>query len=140
VGPEANRRRLPVSWKIEHLEPEKTILIETSGAQDISMVRQMTAEVVELALRFGVTRFLKDDREADLQLTTLEIYEIPKILAELGIPRSSRIAVLMNSSSTQRRDFEFFKTRMHNEGMPEARIFVDSKEDALGWLIGKNPV
>lgn len=128
-----------MSWNIEYLESESTILITTSGAQDMAAVQQMATEVAELAARFGVTRFLKDDREATLQLSTMEIFDVPKILTELGIPNSSRIAVVIKGSTAQARDFRFFETRSHNEGRHYVRIFTDSKEQALQWVTAKSP-
>jgi hypothetical protein len=74
-----------------------------------------------------------------LKLTTVEIYGFPRVLLEGGIPRESKIAVIMNAVPSQAADFEFFKTRMYNEGMPDVRIFADSREQAFEWLMEPAP-
>ena len=123
-----------MGWQIEYFEPKQTVVIKTSGPQDIEMARQMVVEAAELAAKFGAKRFLKDDRDSVLELSTVEIYWFPQVLVEGGIPRDSRIAVIRNSVPSQAVDFEFFRTRMYNEGMPNVRIFGGSKEQALEWL------
>lgn len=128
-----------MGWQIEYLEHERTVVIKTSGSQDVVMARQMVIEAADLAARFGAKRFLKDDRDSVLKLTTVEIYGFPRILLEGGIPRDSRIAVIMNAVPSQAADFQFFKTRMYNEGMPDVRIFAGSREQALEWLVEPAP-
>jgi hypothetical protein len=123
-----------MGWQIEYLEHERAVVIKTSGAQDIAMARQMAIEAADLATRFGAKRFLKDDRDSTLELTTVEIYGFPSVLLDAGIPRDSRIAVIMKAGSSQSAEFEFFKTRMYNEGMPDVQIFPGSREQALEWL------
>jgi hypothetical protein len=104
------------------------------------MARQMVIEAAELAARFGAKRFLKDDSDSVLKLTTVEIYGFPSVLLDGGIPRDSRIAVITNAIPSQAADFQFFKTRMYNEGMPDVRIFAGSREQALEWLMQPAPV
>lgn len=128
-----------MSWQIEYLEHARTVVVKTSGPQDIAMARQMVTEASDLAARFGAKRFLKDDRDSILELTAVEIYGFPRLLLEAGIPRDSRIAVIMNSGSSQAGDFQFFKTRMYNEGVQDVRIFDDSREEALAWLTEPPP-
>lgn len=128
-----------MGWQIEYLEPERTVVIKTSGSQDIAMARQMVIEAAGLAAKFGAKRFLKDDRDSVLKLTTVEIYGFPRVLLEGGIPRDSRIAVIQNAVPSQAADFQFFKTRMYNEGMPDVRVFAGSREEALEWLTQPAP-
>jgi hypothetical protein len=128
-----------MGWQIEYFEPKQTVVIKTSGSQDIAMARQMVVEAAHLAAKFGAKRFLKDDRDSVLELSTVEIYWFPQVLLEGGIPRDSRIAVIRNSVPSQAADFEFFKTRMYNEGMPNVRIFGESTEQALEWLAEPTP-
>ena len=128
-----------MSWEIRYLERERTVLVKTSGPQDMAMARQMVNEAVDLAARFGAKRFLKDDRDSVLQLTPVEIYGFPNLLLEAGIPRDCRIAVIINAGSLQASDFQFFKTRMYNEGMSDVRIFDSSEKQALEWLMEPPP-
>jgi len=128
-----------MSWKIEYLEPHKTISITTLGPQDMSMVMRMTTEVAALAAQYGVTRFLKDDRQTTLQLTTMELFEVPELFSQLGIPRHCRIALVVKSRTPRLEDFHFFKVRMYNAGNPEVEIFVDSIEQAMQWLTTGSP-
>jgi hypothetical protein len=128
-----------VSWQIRFLELERTIVITTSGSQDMEHAQQMATEAVETATKHGAKRFLKDDRNSVLELTTVEIYGIPNLLLKAGIPRDSRVAVLIGSRCAQQADFEFFKSRMYNEGVPDVRIFTDSWGHALAWLTEEEP-
>jgi hypothetical protein len=128
-----------MSWQIEYLESARTVVVKTSGLQDIAMARQIVSEAANLAAKFDAKRFLKDDRDSILELTAVEIYGFPKLLLEAGIPRDSRIAVIRNADSSQAADFQFFKTRMYNEGVPDVRIFDDSRERAIAWLTEPPP-
>jgi hypothetical protein len=128
-----------MSWQIEYLQHAQTVVIKTSGFQDIAMARQMVVEAADCAAKFGAKRFLKDDSDSVLKLTTVEIYGLPGLLVAGGIPRDSRIAVIKNSVPSQAGDFQFFKTRMYNEGMPHVQIFAGSREQALEWLTEPAP-
>lgn len=129
-----------MGWQMEYLAHERTVVVKTSGSQDMAMAREMVIEAADLAARFGAKRFLKDDSDSVLELTTVEIYGLPRLLLEGGIPRDSRIAVIMNAASSQAADFQFFKNRMYNEGMPHVRIFAGSRQQALDWLTQPAPV
>jgi hypothetical protein len=128
-----------MSWQIRYLEQERVVVVKTSGPQDMAMARQMVTEAVELSARFDAKRFLKDDRDSVLQLTAVEIYSFPNLLLEAGIPRDCKIAVIINANSLQASDFQFFKSRMYNEGIPDVRIFDGSEEQALEWLVEPPP-
>jgi hypothetical protein len=85
----------------------------------------------------GCVRFLSDCREAELGLSVMDIYRIPKTFAELSasrglLVRTFRYAILISKGS---RNFGFLETVFINN-MQKARLFFDL-EPAKEWLMAQ---
>jgi hypothetical protein len=82
-------------------------------------------------------RFLSDCREAELGLSVMDIYRIPKTLADLSASRgllvqTFRYAILINND---RKLFGFLENVLINN-MQRAKLFFDL-EPAKEWLIAQ---
>jgi len=85
----------------------------------------------------GCVRFLSDCREAELHLSVMDIYRVPKTFADLSASRgllvqTFRYAILI---SNDRRLFGFLETVFINN-MQRAKLFFDP-ELAKEWLIAQ---
>jgi hypothetical protein len=125
-----------LSWKIDVLDAAKVVRITTAGTHESADIDRMTLEALEVAKKNGFDRYLVDDRAMVPKFRTLEIYNLPKRLLELGLTRDSRVAVVMAGDNPKREDFHFFQDRIVTFGGLDLRIFVDSEEIALAWLCG----
>jgi len=79
----------------------------------------------------GCTRILNDLREVDLELSTVDIYDIPNLVAGSGIERSVKRAVVFSRDVG---DYQFFETVSVNQGQ-FVRVFEDF-DVAVTWLRG----
>ena len=85
----------------------------------------------------GCVRFLSDCREAELSLSMVDIYRVPKAFADLSASRglliwTFRYAILIRKGS---RNFGFLETVFINN-MQNAKLFFDL-EPAKEWLLAQ---
>ena len=85
----------------------------------------------------GCVRFLSDCREAELSLSVMDIYRVPKAFADLSasrglLIRTFRYAILISKGS---KNFGFLETVFINN-MQRAKLFFDL-EPAKEWLIAQ---
>ena len=95
-------------------------------------IKQLSGEAIAVAPPGAVRKFLSDDRHMVPQLSTVELYELPGILEDLGLRRTDRVAVVYSTSSPKRSDFEFFEDVARNRGFT-VQLFTDP-EKARDWL------
>jgi hypothetical protein len=120
-------------------DPETLIVeVHVEGIADLSEMKAIFSDGVKLAAEQGHYLVLSDFREATIKLSTLEIYELPKILAEI----SSRLGVNAHKykraivTAEDSEDQEFAETTTRNRGQI-ARFFHDIGE-ARAWLLAES--
>ena len=114
-------------------------IIETkySGNISIEELKSLTIEIAKLATENNCFLTLGDFREAFLQLSTVDIYELPQTLSDalkssgLMIYKFKRALVVAKSA----KDFLFFQTVAANQGQT-TKVFYDV-EEAKEWLTKK---
>ena len=116
-------------YELEHDPAQNLIRARVVGEIDPALVERMAREVAELARRHGCARLLSDLRGATLTPATLDIYAMPRIADESGVPPGFRRALLVAATS---RDFVFIETVAVNRGH-SLRLFTDPAA-ALAWL------
>jgi hypothetical protein len=100
------------------------------GKIDLPFVRGIASEVVCLARYNSCDRILCDLREADLELTSLDILSIPKIVTKAGLkPWSKRALVVSADIDT----YSHIETASRKKGQ-KVSIFR-SIEEAKRWLL-----
>ena len=104
----------------------------------LSEVRQIISESVQLVRKHNCFLILSDYRDATLNLSTFEIYEIPKIIIEIftgsGLSASKvKRALLVAVVAKDLKDFSFLETVTINR-MQNAKIFQDF-DRAKKWLL-----
>jgi len=80
---------------------------------------------------------LNDMREAVMKLSTLEIYELPKLMSEASASSGLKMYNIKRAfvAATDLDDYKFFETVTANRGQ-YAKLFFDIDE-AKKWLSGK---
>ena len=67
------------------------------------------------------------------EISTVDIYNLPKVLEGLGDSRKSRTAIVISPHSDSKKDFSFFETASLNQGF-QVKLFFDV-EKATEWLV-----
>ncbi len=120
-----------MKWQMTYNETENTVIIKTSGVLETASATTMRNEGWEFIKQHGCLRCLLD--HSDLEgylLQTLDIYNIPKIYKEIGIPHSFRMAVIV--PKILMKDLYFYETVCRNNGYFVSLFF--EQEDAWNWL------
>jgi hypothetical protein len=122
-----------MNWDFSHNITDKILVVNTEGILDISSANKMRAEGMELIRQHRYLRCLLDHTKAKgITLSTLEIYNLPKIYNELNVPHGFRMALVV--SDTMREDLDFYETVCKNNGY-SVSVFFDYVS-ALNWLKG----
>ncbi len=115
--------------------PDTAILeITYQGAVTLAEVKEIYKESAQAVKEHHCHLIFSDYREAVMKLSTVEIYDLPKILAdtlrdvEVAVVSLKRALVVAKDL----RDYHFYETVTHNQGQ-NTRIFQDVAE-AKEWL------
>jgi hypothetical protein len=119
-------------YEIEYDTDSACMMCRMAGKIDQQLVRDFLAELVTLVEKHRCTRTLNDLREADLALSMLDIYGIPKLISQAGLGPTTKRAVVVSAS---RDDYHFFETVSVNLGQ-YVRVFTDF-DKALKWVTAK---
>lgn len=100
-------------------------------------VEGILSGALQAAEENGCIKFLSDCREAELSLSIMDIYRVPKTFADLSASRGLRVrtfryAILISKGNN---DFGFLETVFINN-MQKAHLFFDL-EAAKEWLIAQ---
>jgi hypothetical protein len=111
--------------------------ITIQGQLFLNEVKDIYSEAILIAREEGCSRFLSDYRQATIRLSTLELYELPKILAEVITPLGYSPVTLKRALVVARdlEDYRFFETVTVNSGQ-NTKIFQNINE-AEAWLSEK---
>jgi hypothetical protein len=121
-----------MNWTIEYLEKDKIVAAKVNGIMDWDEHKKFAEELYPFAHKKGSHRILIDFREMIPDFTVLQIDDLPKMLANLGVESDLRIAAIHDPSSSKAGEFTFFKnvatiTSLHVEQFA-------SREEAIQWL------
>jgi len=119
-------------WTIEVEERDHIVRVVSDGPMRLVTIRQASAEAIASAPPDRTRKFLADERRMLPQLSTLEIFDLPGVLEDLGLRKADRVAVVYSKSSPKRSDFEFFENVARNRGF-SVQLFTDP-DRAREWL------
>jgi hypothetical protein len=105
------------------------------GKLTLSEAKEIITEIAQLAIEKNCFLCLSDYRQVTMEMTTLQIHDLPKILstivASLGLrPSQFRRAIIAEKDS---KDYLFFETVTLNNAQ-QVRLFQDV-EEAKKWLL-----
>jgi hypothetical protein len=114
---------------------KRIIVIELQGLIDKPLIKQLASHVAGYSREHNCFLVLNDAREATLNLSTVEIYDLPKtimeILAATGIEVRKFKRALVVSNDVD--DFTFFETVSRNRG--HNVMLFRSIDQAISWLL-----
>ena len=126
-----------MSVKVEYLPKDKTVVIIATGTITVDELGCQSPVTVSLLKQHAASRMLVDYTDAQVQVSTMDIYTIPDRYDALGLPRSVRIAVVMPRDLEDKALFDFYADVTHNRGFM-TKLFRSAKEARL-WL-GATPL
>ena len=100
-----------------------------NGNINLEAIKEYAKEIKKTVSKHNCKHFFNDLRKANLDLSTMHIYNIPNLLIQLGIDHSWRIAIVVLKDSE---DYSFFETVAVNRGHI-VKLFMDPDE-AMNWL------
>lgn len=116
---------------------KKLIVIEVRERIDKSLIRKIALDVSHFSKEHNCHLVLNDARESSLDLSTVEIYDLPKLIVEIlqetGIEVHKFKRALVVSKGVD--DFTFFETVSQNRGQ-NVTLFRNIDE-AISWLLNK---
>lgn len=118
-----------MEYDLEYDEGLGVIVGRLHGELDAAGARSMASDLVQLVREHDCQLFLNDLRDANITRSTLEIYSIPRVVKEVGVPGGMRRALVVGGITD---DFDFFETASLNAGNL-IKLFTDPDE-ALAWL------
>ena len=114
-------------------------VIETVAHGNLTLreAKDIISEITQVAAEKDCFLCLSDYRNATIDMSTLQIHDLPRILSDLVIsfglrPSKFKRAIIAEKNS---RDFRFFETVTLNQGQ-QIRLFHDLDE-AKQWLFEK---
>jgi hypothetical protein len=125
-----------MAWKIEYWQKEHILSAKTSGPINLDTLKQFASEIIAALSKNNASKVLTDYRDANLEVSILDIYELPKILKRLGYSPGIQIAVVYSEASKKKESFLFYETVLRNAGFVH-RVFTDLLE-SLAWLKGND--
>ena len=116
--------------------PELHVIeMKVHGFLTLHEIKELISESTEIASVKNCFLWLNDFREAELNLDTLEIYEIPKIISDIqsssGLDKFKFKRALVVAKDLK--DFSFFETVSFNQAQ-NVKLFQDIDE-AKKWLL-----
>jgi len=114
-------------------------VIETAAQGNLALqeVKEIISEISQVAIEQDCFLCLSDYREATIEMSTLQIYDIPRILSDIVTsfgfrPSKFKRAIIAEKSLI---DYQFFESVTLNQGQ-RIRLFQDI-EEAKQWLLEK---
>lgn len=118
-----------MSYDVYFDNEQNCIIGKYSGILDMNAIKQNVLQVIIKSEEHKCKLFLNDLREAESQLSTIEIYNLPMFMSNVGISWAWRHAVLISKRTDS---YRFFETVSVNRGMA-VKIFTDIQA-AMEWL------
>jgi hypothetical protein len=119
-------------WNIAYWDEGKIVPVTASGVLNLALIKKASSEAIATAAQHGATKYFVDNRGMVPDVATIDIYNLPKALGELGLQRTDKVALVYSQSSPKKEDFEFFETVAANNGF-SIRLFT-AVEAAIEWL------
>jgi len=118
-----------MSSNIKYDSERDCVIGNFSGKLDKKAIKEYAEKIETTISKHDCNIFLHDMREADLDFSTFEIYNLPWISDESGFKLLWKGAIV---ASRQVTDYKFFETLANNRGY-QVKVFGDP-DRAMHWL------
>lgn len=125
-----------MAHSVEYDPKEKIIIAKIMGKTEITELRKVGASLIHLAKQENCFCILTDLSHADLNVTTLEIFNLPQDLAEIAKTEELNVYLLRRAfvALKDQAILDFYETVSRNRSH-HTRLFFDF-EEAKNWLRG----
>ena len=117
---------------VEYLAQLRVIKVTAKGTLTLEGNNQLVAAALSASSRHGTNLILVDDRNIELDMNIMNIYDLPENNQKLGVNQLLRVALIFRPSEETRRLFKFYEDCSYVRDF-QHRVFVDEAE-ALQWL------
>ena len=122
-------------FSVTYNSPEGLIEMRVRGKLDLPTVQQLALQAAQIAKENDCRRVLSDYREAVLDLSTLQIYDLQNMLADIARTSGLRMESFKRALvvGADLADFAFFETVSQNRNQT-VKLF-NNIELAMQWLL-----
>ena len=120
---------MDAQWTIQYLPEQRLLQIITKGPLTGACTEKLVREIQQTGIDLKKTGILMDNRGAELQFGTMDIYDCPKAYQKLADGRQTHVAMVFKEI---RKDTLFYETVCANMGYHVA-VFTDY-DQAVAWL------
>lgn len=123
-------------WQVVPTRELGFIEIVYCGRVTLSDVEAATAKALALAAEEGLHKFLSNLDDAEVVLSVIDIYYLPRQWEALGSNRRNKLATVLPKSSPLRREVEFHVSTSQIRGW---QVHVASRrQEAIDWLLSQS--
>ena len=120
---------MSVTTDVYYVPEEKIVAAVVEGRLTPEAAQQAVSEIARVSTQNGTHCLLMDLRGAKLQASMTDIYYLPALLADAGLTRLHKQALVVAQDEEK---YDFLATVFANRGY-WIRVFSDS-ESATSWL------
>jgi hypothetical protein len=124
-----------MTWNVEYRDDDRVVCMKATGSMNLEQIKEFSSKAIGLAKKRGTNKYWVNFKEMTPDLTTFEIYSLPRLLIDLGTERDSLIGMVFSEDSIKKDDFLFFETVSQNQGL-NVRLFTEPGK-ATEWLKGR---
>jgi len=119
-----------MGYTIEYIAEDDIVQVTVIGTFNFDCTLDMTSDVIKQLSNNGSHRLLQDHRQASLEMSTLEIFKLPRVAKAFGLASNTKVALVYDP---EQKDYQFIETTTVNQGYV-LKIFTDIREAKI-WLI-----
>ena len=127
-----------MSHEITFDREKQLIKMRFHGDLTLKAIKEVVAELAQVVKETNCSSLLNDFRDANVKLSTADVYDLPKIMQDIYAASGISIFSLKRAAVLVRdlRDARFFETVSANRGH-SVKVFSDI-EEASKWLLAGN--
>ncbi len=120
-----------MKYKIEYNSDKKYVTANIEGDIELEPLKQFISDTADFLKRHDCHRVLHDFRSASVNMTIIEIDEVPKLVTHFGINDSFKRALVISDDFKK---YNFFESTSRSKRQ-NVKIFT-SYSEAKQWLLG----
>jgi hypothetical protein len=120
-------------WTAKYNAELQAVEVVNQGVVSPEELREQIVPAVALGQTHATERFLIDDERVTSAFSAIDLVSLVEAYAELGLPQSARMAVLLPTATHSARAVQFYETAARNRAY-NVRVFPGRVAAEL-WLM-----
>ena len=120
-----------MKYKIDYNSVKKYVTADIEGDIELEPLKQFISDSAEVLKKHNCQRILHDLRSASVNMTIIEIDEVPILVTQFGINESLKRALVISDDFKK---YNFFESTSRSKRQ-NVKIFT-SYSEAEKWLLG----